>query len=260
MPTGRKKQNLTRNDAYAFGISFALHAVLLVLLSVTNIAAQKQVQMGYIEVDFGPIAEGRPVKQTEKIDVPANEEEPEPIVEPQEEIKASAPEVARPVDLPDEEPVVAEDVITKSPDTDVISPEQQTSENATNEKEPQPEVKQPTSTGSGTSGGDTGADNGDDGVGNEAEAAAPFQIEGLNRTPVTAPPPPYAEKVNATIRVRITVDPQGRVVRQIPMLKGNPSLEQAVMETLRDWRFNPLPPNAPQENQVGIVTFRFRLE
>ena len=50
------------------------------------------------------------------------------------------------------------------------------------------------------------------------------------------------------------------IVQRIPLLKGNPSLEKSVMETLSTWRFNPLPPNAPQEHQVGTITFRFRLE
>ncbi|MEZ4695192.1 MAG: TonB family protein [Rhodothermales bacterium] len=256
----KHSSTVTRNDAYAFGISFVLHAALLVVLSLTTVAAQKQVPIGYIEVDFGPLSEGRPVQQTQKVDNPIDDLEPEPVVQEQQEEIASAPEVARPVELPDEQPVDDPDVVQKSADTEVISPQQQTSSEDTKEPEPEPRQETRVRQGAGTTGGDTGSDAGDDGAGSEKEAAAPFQIEGLNRTPVTAPPPAYSEKVNATIRVRITVDPQGRVVRQIPLLKGNPALEQSVLETLRDWRFNPLPPNAPQENQVGIVTFRFRLE
>jgi protein TonB len=71
--------------------------------------------------------------------------------------------------------------------------------------------------------------------------------------------PQYTEQVNAVIRVRITVAPSGRVTRRIPLIKGNPGLEQAVMNALLNWRFNPLPPNAPQEEQTGVVTFRFQL-
>ncbi len=249
-----------RSDAYAFGISFVLHALILVLLSMTTVAAQKQVPIGYVEVDFGPLAEGQPVRQTEDISAEIEPDTPDPVVEEQPQVEASTPEGARPVELPEQQPVTDPDVIDDTPETDIVTPEQPAKSEDTITKEPKPEVVPQASSGSGTTGGSTGADSGDDGAGSEEEAAAPFQIEGLNRTPVTAPPPPYSEKVNATIRVRITVDPQGRVVRQIPLLKGNPSLEQAVLETLRDWRFNPLPPNAPQENQVGIVTFRFRLE
>ncbi len=66
--------------------------------------------------------------------------------------------------------------------------------------------------------------------------------------------------MNARIRVRITVNPDGRIVRRVPLLKGNPELEAAVMDALQQWRFNALPPGAPQENQTGTITFTFRLE
>ena len=85
-------------------------------------------------------------------------------------------------------------------------------------------------------------------------------IEGLTRSTVYAPVPTYAEKVNADIKVQITVDPSGRITRIFPLLKGNPSLERAVREALQRWRFNALPPNVPQESQTGSITFRFRLE
>jgi protein TonB len=32
------------------------------------------------------------------------------------------------------------------------------------------------------------------------------------------------------------------------------------MDALQQWRFNALPPAAPQENQTGTITFTFRLE
>jgi protein TonB len=82
----------------------------------------------------------------------------------------------------------------------------------------------------------------------------------LDRVTLTAPTPPRSVvKENAIIRVRITVGPDGRVVRRIPLIKGNPRLEQAVMDVLERWRFNALPDNAPQKNQTGTITFRFRL-
>lgn len=96
-------------------------------------------------------------------------------------------------------------------------------------------------------------------TGIESQLDRPFQIEGLNRSPVTTPAPEYAERVNGLVRVRITVDPQGRIVQRVPLIKGNPGLEQAVMDALHSWRFNPLPPEAPQVNETGVITFRFRL-
>ncbi len=249
---------MKRNDVVALGVSLVLHVALLILLSMTTIGASQYDPIGYIEVDFGPLAEGRPVQQSVE-ESPVDSDQTDDTVEDVEPQPPSAPEQARPVDLPDEVDTPVDEKIS-TPEVDDISPEQQTNPEQTDDPNPQEEVIPASPREGGSTGGNTGAESGDDGAGTDAEASAPFQIEGLNRTPVMAPPPPYAEKVNALIKVRITVDPQGRVVRQIPMLKGNPALEQAVMETLRGWRFNPLPPNAPQENQTGIVTFRFRLE
>ena len=94
----------------------------------------------------------------------------------------------------------------------------------------------------------------------EESKSAPLQIEGLNRTLVRNPLPIYAEKVNSIVRVRVTVNPRGEITQMIHLLKGNPKMEEAVIKALRGWRFNPLPPNVPQENQTGTITFRFRLE
>jgi periplasmic protein TonB len=64
----------------------------------------------------------------------------------------------------------------------------------------------------------------------------------------------------ATITVRIEVDPQGNVVRIMPLRRMNPELEREVMQTLRSWRFSRLPSGVPQEVQYGTITFRFVLD
>jgi len=111
-----------------------------------------------------------------------------------------------------------------------------------------------------TSGEESKDESGDSRTDTQKEAAPPYKIEGLDREPERAPLPRYTEKVNARIRVQITVNPQGQIVRRIPLKKGSPKLEAAVMNALKQWRFNALPPGAPQENQTGTITFTFRLE
>jgi protein TonB len=250
---------MKRNDVVGLTTSLVVHVLLLALFSLTTLGARDYEPIGYIEVDFGPLAEGRPVQQSVEEQVPDPADASEVVPEEEEPQPLSAPEEARPVDLPDEIETPAEDKVVTS-DVETISPEEQANPEDTNDDEAKPEVIPALPRTGGVEDGATGSETGDDGAGSEAEASAPYQIEGLNRIPLTAPPPPYAEKVNAEIRVRITVDPMGKVTRQTLLLKGNPSLEQAVLETVRDWRFNPLPANAPQEPQTGIVTFRFRLE
>lgn len=251
---------MKKNDWIGLGTSVLLHALLVAFFSWLNVGASDPQPIGYIQVDFGEFSEGRPVRATPEttpeVEPEPPKEAPEPVEEP--EVEQSPPAEARPVDLPDEE-VVDEEKID-APETQEIAPETQPDPAETIGPETQPEAEPIRPLGGGDPNGTTGAETGDDGEGQEEVAAAPFQIEGLNRRPVQTPLPRYAEKVNATIRVRITVDPQGRIVQRIPLIKGNPSLEQAVMDALQRWRFNPLPANAPQEPQTGTITFQFRLE
>lgn len=250
---------MKKSDWIGLSASLAAHALLLFLMTFLTAATPETEQLGFVEVELGAFAEGRPVQQA-PIETPdAVEERPsEELEEPQPE-EASPPEDARPVDLPDQpEEIIDEDVVS-SPETETISPESQNNpEDVREEEDDASEPIRPL--GSGATDGDIGAESGADGGGAEEELAAPFQIEGLDRNAISSPLPTYREKVNATIRVQITVNPQGRIVQRLPLLKGNPVLEQSVMDVLARWRFNPLPPNAPQEAQTGVVTFHFRLE
>ncbi len=245
-----------KNDYVGFIVSLVTHGLLLFLLSFIMTGATDPQPIGFIEVDFGPIADGRQVQRSAEPN-PQETASPQTPLE-QTDSESSAPDKARPADLPDK-PVEDEEVISSS-DAETISPRTQTNPERTAVDKPTPPRQRPQPSGAGVPDGRNGSETGAQGEGTDEQKTAPFQIEGLNRIPVTAPVPNYTDQVNAVIRVRITVDPQGRIVQRIPLLKGNPSLEKSVMETLNTWRFNPLPPNAPQENQVGTITFRFRLE
>lgn len=249
---------MKKNDWIGMGASVAAHAALLLLFTFLTAAKPDQQQLGFVEVEFGPFAEGRPVQQSVMETPEAADEQIEPPQEAAEEV--SPPEEARPVDLPDQPEPMPDEEQVSTPEAETISPEELNNEADVDEPEPEPEAQPVRPLGSGAVDGSSGSQSGAEGEGAEEERAAPFEIEGLNRDAVFAPLPVYRERVNATIRVRITVDPQGRIVSRFPLLKGNPSLEQAAMDALQRWRFNPLPPNAPQEPQTGIVTFRFQLE
>ncbi len=262
--------NWKKDDWWGLGASLGVHAALLVLFALLATGRPAEQQLGFVEVEIGPYAQGQPVEAAE-VDQPGEAEEqpaetPEDAEEPQPEAEPPAQpepeEAADPVDLPEqEEPVEAEEeVVTPEKTTDEPTIPAEPTEEKEEAEEPQPESEPAAASGGGAEEGRTGAEEGDEGEGAEEEEAAPFNIEGLNRDKVAGPLPQYAEKVNAVIRVRITVDPQGRVVERLPLVKGNPALERSVMDALTRWRFNPLPPGAPQERQSGIVTFRFRLE
>ena len=250
---------MDRDDWIGLGVSAVLHVLVLVLVGMVVGASPDPERLGYIQVEFGPLAEGRPVQQAEQNRPDTSEQSPEEETEEEAEPQTAPPEEARPVDLPDQPEADVEEERVQAQEAETVTPEERASEAVVEASEPEePQPAEPR--GGGDPEGTSGADQGDEGAGSEETEAAPFQIEGLTRTPQITPLPRYAEKVNATIRMRITVDPSGRIVQRIPLMKANPALEQAVMEALQRWRFNPLPPNAPQQNQTGTVTFRFRLD
>lgn len=245
---------MRRNDWIALGVSVLLHGMLVGIFALVSLSAATPPSLGYVEVELGPLAEGQPVQQTQTPEAP-----PKPAVpqteQPEETLEADEI-TAQPIDLPDrvQEPS-EEQVETPEPDKEAEEVSTSSGENEDSEGEAVPAP--PTG---GQADGRTGQSEGAEGEGTDKQKSAPFQIEGLDRVTLAAPMPRYADKVNATIRVRITVDPKGRVVRRIPLIKGNAKLEQAVMEALQRWRFNALPANAPQKNQTGTITFRFRLQ
>jgi periplasmic protein TonB len=248
---------MDRDDWIGLTVSVALHALVLFGLSVVTVAAVEEPAMGFVEVDFGSFSEGRPVSRaaTRQPVTPQPEiEEPS-----EEEAPVAPPDVAKPVELP-ELVAIPEDLETiQETETEVISPASEPEvelEEEAPEPAPAPAIRP---LGSGDPDGATNPEQGEDGTGAEETRRAPFQIEGLNRQAVQTILPRYTEQVNAIISVRITVGPSGRIIRRIPLIKGNPGLEQAVMQALANWRFNPLPANAPQENQTGTITFRFQL-
>lgn len=253
---------MKKDDIYGIGASLLLHLLLLVAFGVINLAATEPEPLGYIEVDFGPISEGRPIQRAVETR-PATEAKPEPKQEKEVQKEAAPPKEAKPVELPDRPQEIVDEEEIKETKAETISPVEQNKPAKVVEPEPKPEVKptvEPQPLGGSTEGGASGNTEGTPGSGEDEQKTAPFQIEGLNRSPIYTPRPDFPEKVNAEIKVRITVNPQGSVVQLFPVQKGNPSLERAVRDALSRWRFNALPSNAPQVNQTGIVTVRFRVE
>jgi protein TonB len=239
---------MTRTDWIGLTASVLLHVGLALLAATLTASRPQPQQLGYVEVEFGEFSAGQPVDATETVEEEAapeaQEETPEPETEPEE--SAEEPQTEQ-VELPE-----ADD-----PPEEEVPPTEEEAEPP--ETEPQPEREtiadqQEPSEEPGEN------EQGDPGEGATEQASAPYNIEGLDRDPERAPLPAYTEQVNARIRVRITVNPEGRIVRRIPLIKGNPKLEAAVMDALQQWKFNSLPPGAPQENQTGTITFTFRLE
>jgi TonB family protein len=94
-------------------------------------------------------------------------------------------------------------------------------------------------------------------------ATAPnLRIQGpaAERQVIFQPPPPSVTVEGETeIELRFWILPNGTVSRVVPLKKSDPRLEALAINYLRHWRFNPLPPEAGQDEQWGIIPFKFRI-
>ena len=241
---------MERSDWIGLAATVGLHGLLIVAFSLMTAMSPQQQPIGMVEVEFGEFADGRPVEATPEPIEPAEPEpeDPQPEEEPDPEPEPDPEEETEPVDLPEEEITDPETIPEPDEETDAPpEPEEEQLEGELREREEETEQIGEQEEGS-------------PGEGADDDRTAPYDIEGLDRDPINAPPPEYATQAEGTIRVQITVDPNGRIIGRMLLTTGHPSLERAVMESLERWRFNALPPSAPQENQTGVVTFRFQLE
>ncbi len=62
------------------------------------------------------------------------------------------------------------------------------------------------------------------------------------------------------VKLRFSIMPDGTVGNIAVIKKADNRLEQVAIEALRLWRFEPLPKNSKQEQQITIITFPFRIE
>jgi periplasmic protein TonB len=92
-----------------------------------------------------------------------------------------------------------------------------------------------------------------------------FTIEGELKTRdiILKPLPDYPEGLNKTavITIRFSVLPDGSVSSSdmIPVRKENAVLEELTMNTLKRWRFSPLP-DGDKRTQTGIITFIYKIK
>lgn len=229
---------MNRNDWIGIGVSLALHALLFLIVAAATPPVQPPDQtLGMIAVEFGPVELGRKAPP-----------QPKPVVQPREEVKPKPrPQPERPKEprrQPATNPVKAPEATTRSTER-VASTQQQdgppstAAERSTQTQEAAAPPAAPT------------------GSGNEASSRSPFSIEGLNRQSISTPLPRNTANTVATLRAEIVVAPDGSVTFGRWIQKGNATLERAVQDAVRRWRFNALPGRAPQVEQRGTVTFRF---
>lgn len=100
--------------------------------------------------------------------------------------------------------------------------------------------------------------------GGDVKFDKPYEItwEGVVRDILYDPLPTYPEGLDkeASIRIKITVLPNGTIGNLIPIQKADATLESVTMKSLKLWRLSPLKPTDPQLNQTAVITIRFVLQ
>jgi Gram-negative bacterial TonB protein C-terminal len=91
-------------------------------------------------------------------------------------------------------------------------------------------------------------------------AASSIRGPAAERQVLFQPPPPNVTvESESEIELRFWILPNGAVGRVVPVKKADPRLEALAINYMRHWRFTPLPSDAPQDEQWGIIPFKFRI-
>ena len=106
-----------------------------------------------------------------------------------------------------------------------------------------------------------------EGQGNKAEGEGSFGFD-INwggkgtRKIYSWDKPQYPEGVQKEIdiRLRFSILPDGTVGTIIPITKADTHLENAAINALRQWRFEPLSPYQKQSEQTAVIVFPYRLQ
>ena len=268
------KPQFTQDDGRALVATILMASALLAFSLWFTIDMGRNMRPSFIEVEFGEFQTGKLTEfsevENEQVATrpdPSEVETEQPVEEapvPEEVPETSAEEDTKPVDLPDEVEEVVEEAI-ETPVTEEIDPTQNSEENTEEEIEIAPVAQEDINTQegaeeSGSVDGNTGDPDADQGVGNDEDKSAPYELkwEGdIERAPMVQPLPTNTTNTEAVITVRFQVRPDGTVGMIIPLKKMSPELEREVMSTLRTWRFSRLPGGVPQTVQWGSITFRF---
>jgi protein TonB len=223
---------------WSYTISFIFHALLLVLFLIINFNINYPPQK-YVELSFGTTglpgssgALGNQINNVQQVAKQQKKTETTP-----------KKEVVKKVELPK----------TKSESSDnIIQPAQVKKAKANTEKNNNEAVN---------------SDVNSEGKGNKATGTGSFGYDidwgGQGQRKIYSYIlPTYPEGVNKEIDIRLkfSIMPDGTVGQIIPLIKADTRLETAAINSLRQWRFEPLSANQKQVAQIAVIVFPYRLQ
>jgi outer membrane biosynthesis protein TonB len=228
-----------KSSGISYSISFVLHAIAIILLLLINLSFD-YLPSEYVELSFGISDQtGSSGAKGNKINI--IKEVPKP--SEKEKSKAKSPEVKE-VELP---------VAINTEKENVVKP-------ANNEKEiaeERTELNTETTTSNSKSS--------EEGNNSEVEGNFGFDIDwgGKGTRKIYSfilPQYPEGVKKEVNIKLQFTILPDGTVGTIIPKMKADTRLENAAINSLRQWRFEALSSSQRQVEQTAVIVFPYRLQ
>ncbi len=228
-----------KNSGISYTISFALHGIAILLFLLINLSFDYN-PSEYVELSFGISDQtGSSGAQGNKINIIKET----PKQSEKENSKEKNPEVKE-VDLP---------VAINTEDENVIKP-------ANNEKEVA-EDRAEINTEASVSNSKSYEE------GNNANVDGNFGFDidwgGKGTRKIYSfilPQYPEGVKKEVNIKLQFTILPDGTVGTIIPKMKADTRLENAAINSLRQWRFESLNPSQRQVEQTAVIVFPYRLQ
>lgn len=223
----------------SFTGSLLFHAVLLSVFMLLNLSFEYETSE-YIELSFGVSSEtgssGSEGSQIEMIDEVSKPEVENLTEDKNKEVKE--------VDLPLAVNTSEENII-KPADKDKDVAEESITENN------DPDLSSVTSTGQGNLA--------------EGDGSFGFDIEwggkGMRKIySFNLPTYPGGVKKEVDIKLQFTILPDGTIGTIFPKIKADTKLENAAINSLRQWRFEALDPSQKQVEQTAVIVFPYRLQ
>ena len=228
-----------KSSGISYTISFVLHAIAILLFLLINLSFD-YVPSEYVELSFGISDQtGSSGAQGNKINI--IKEIPKP--SEKEQSKEKNPEVKE-VELP---------IAVSTENENVIKP-------ADNEKEAS-EQRAELNTESVVS----NSKSSEEGNNSNVEGNFGFDIDwgGKGTRKIYSfilPQYPEGVRKEVNIKLQFTILPDGTVGTIIPKMKADTRLENAAINSLRQWRFESLSTNQRQVEQTAVIVFPYRLQ
>ncbi len=225
-----------RSNKISFFVSLAIHLIIIFAFALINITIEAD-ETEFVTLGFGTY--GKLSSSGGKSEKEQEDEIPKKVEEKREKPKEEE------IDLPTAE---------NTDDENIIAEKEKTEEKV----EPEPKKVKPLITDEDEN--SKGKDNIGEGEGNFG-----FEIDfggkGIRKI-YSYNLPPYPEGVSKEIdvKLRFSILPDGSVSKIFPLIKADTRLEMAAINSLRQWRFEPLPSIQKQVEQTAVIIFPYRLQ